>query len=146
MRSYQIYLIEDVVAEYYYGRERMFFNLFAEYNLVTGSLKRIIQKQIEYITKPMPVLHIHYLLGQAFMKKKDFTIEDKYYKYIESDLYHGVELFVDDQMLRLNAWGDYDTESAFLEVLQKYDGRLLAIDLEHERYGWLKPIKERKYV
>ncbi|MGE6259226.1 sporulation inhibitor of replication protein SirA [Heyndrickxia sporothermodurans] len=146
MRTYQIYLIEDEVAEYYYGRERMFFDLFAEYTFVTGSLKQIIRKQIEYITKPMPVLHIHYLLGQALSRKKDVFIEDNYYRYGENDLFNGVELFIDDYMLRLNAWGNYDIEAAFLEVLRKFDGRLLAIDLEHEQFGWLKPIKERKYV
>lgn len=146
MRAYQIYLIEDEVAEYYYGRERMFFDLFLEYYEVNGVLKQIIRKQIEYITKPIPILHIHHLLGQAFSKKKDFVHQNNFYRYIENDLFNGVELFVDDYMLRLNAWGNYDSESAFLEVLRKYDGRLLALDLENERFGWLKPIKERKFV
>ncbi|MGE8203966.1 sporulation inhibitor of replication protein SirA [Heyndrickxia sp. NPDC080065] len=146
MRTYQIHLIENEVAEYYFGRERMFYDLFAEYYQVSGKLKDIIRKQIEYITKPIPVLHIHHLLGQAFSKKKDVIKEDKIYKYGGSDLYNGVELFIESKMLRLNAWGNYDSESAFLEVLRKYDGRLLAIDLEHERFGWLKPIKERKFV
>ncbi|MCM3237590.1 sporulation inhibitor of replication protein SirA [Heyndrickxia oleronia] len=146
MRAYQIYLIEDEVAEYYYGRERMFYDLFIEYFHVSGRLKQIIRRQIEYITKPIPVLHIQYLVGQAFAKKKELIVEDHVYKFRDSDRTNGVELMIGENSLRLQAWGKFDSESAFLEILRKYDGRLLAIDFENERYGWIKPIKERKYV
>ena len=36
MRTYQIYLIEDEFAHHYFGRERLFFNLFLEYIQTTG--------------------------------------------------------------------------------------------------------------
>ena len=43
---------------------------------------------------------------------------------------NGVELMIGENSLRLQAWGKFDSESAFLEILRKYDGRLLAIDFE----------------
>ena len=54
MRTYQIYLIEDEFAQHFFGRERLFFNLFLEYIQTTGSLKSILQKQIEFVTKEDP--------------------------------------------------------------------------------------------
>jgi hypothetical protein len=146
MRTYQIYLIENEVAEYYYGRERMFYDLFLQYFFVRGNLKDIIRKQIIYITKPFPILNIHHLLNQSLSKKNELILDGGKYRFKGNNQDNGVELSVEEQTLCLNAWGNYDSESIFLEILRKYDGRLLAIDFENERFGWVKPIKERKYV
>ncbi len=146
MRSYQVYSIENEVAEYYYGRERMFYDLFLQYLCVNGNLKEIIRKQIKYITKPLPVLNIHHLLNQNLIKKSELIWDGRKYRVKGNTLENGVELQVEEQRLLIQAWGNYDSESIFLEALRKYDGRLLAIDIENERFGWIKPIKERKYV
>ena len=34
----------------------------------------------------------------------------------------------------------------FLNVFVNVELAFLAIDFDHERFGWLKPIKERKFV
>ena len=47
MKTYQIYLIEDEFAQHFFGREKLFFNLFLEYIQTTGPLRNILQKQIE---------------------------------------------------------------------------------------------------
>ena len=54
MRTYQIYLIEDEFAHHYYGREKLFFNLFLEYIQARGRLKSILQKQIELCHQNSP--------------------------------------------------------------------------------------------
>lgn len=146
MRSYQIYSIENEVAEYYYGREKMFYDLFLQYFYVTGNLKDIIRKQIIYITKPLPILNIHHLLNQSLSKKSELIWDGRKYHINGNTHENGVELQLEEQRLLIQAWGRYDSESIFLEALKKYDGRLLAIDIENERFGWIKPIKERKYV
>ncbi|WML50509.1 sporulation inhibitor of replication protein SirA [Neobacillus sp. PS3-34] len=42
--------------------------------------------------------------------------------------------------------GSYEAETVFFEVLRKCEASFLAVDLEKNRFGWLKPIKERKFV
>jgi len=75
MRSYQLYLIEDEFASHYFGRERMFYQLFLEYSRANGDLKSIISKQVDFVTKPIPVLRIHQLLHQQLSKVKGMTFE-----------------------------------------------------------------------
>jgi len=146
MRSYQVYSIENEVAEYYYGRERMFYDLFLQFLYVHGNLKEIIRKQINFITKPLPILSIHHILNQSLTKKSELIWDGRKYLVKGNTLENGVELQIEEQKILIKAWGNYDSESIFLEALRKYDGRLLAIDIENERFGWVKPIKERKYV
>jgi hypothetical protein len=55
-----------------------------------------------------------------------------------------LEVFQD--LITVEAEGSYEAETAFFEVLRKCESSFIAIDLEHERIGWLKPIKERKFV
>ena len=49
-------------------------------------------------------------------------------------------------LLIVKAEGNYEAETAFFECIRKCGASFLAIDFEHEQFGWLKPIKERKFV
>ncbi|WP_158598379.1 sporulation inhibitor of replication protein SirA [Falsibacillus albus] len=146
MRCYQIYFIEDEFAKFYYGREKMFFQLFFEQKQSFGELKYILDQQVHFITRPIPYLPFQRLLIQQMQKRKDLTQNGKCFKIGDSPQLNGAEMQIGNRMLQLNAWGSYDSEFAFFEVLRQFEGRLLAIDLENQRFGWVKPIKERKYV
>ncbi|WML49196.1 sporulation inhibitor of replication protein SirA [Neobacillus sp. PS3-34] len=78
MRKYRLYLIEDEFAAHYFGRERMFYQLFRENEYSNGELKTIIEKQINYITKPLPVLRIHQLIQKKLARKKDLKLTMAY--------------------------------------------------------------------
>lgn len=78
MRSYQLYLIEDEFASHYFGRERMFYQLFLEYSQANNDLKSIIAKQVKFVTKSIPVLRIHQLLHQQLSKSKGFMLRTAY--------------------------------------------------------------------
>lgn len=145
MRAYQLYLIEEEFASHYFGRERMFFQLFQEFEHSSGELKKIIAKQIHFITKPIPSLKLHQHINQQFDRKKDFQVKSGAY-YIKIGKRSSAKLELFDQCLVLEASGNYDAETAFFEVLRKNEASFLAIDMKHHRYGWLKPIKERKFV
>ncbi len=145
MRAYQLYLIEEEFASHYFGREKMFFQLFQEYEESSGALKSILAKQIQYITKPIPGLKLHQYVNQQLYRKNDFLVKKGAY-YIKMGKRSNAKLEVNDQSLILEASGNYDAETIFFEVLRKSESSFLAIDLEHHRYGWLKPIKERKFV
>ena len=147
MRSYQLYLIKDEIASHYVGRERMFYQLFQDYHLADGELKSIISKQIEYVTKPLPVLRIHQLLYQHLSNHKGFEAKQGTY-YLQTNKFRGTALLkvANDRKLVLESDGSLEVETIFFEVLRKIESSFMAVDLESSRFGWLKPIKERKFV
>ena len=146
MRTYKLYLIEDEFASHYFGKERMFYQLFKEFEQSKGQLKAIIDKQINYITKPIPALKLHQLLHQKLMKNKDFHIEAGSYFIEKSNKQSAAKLEIFDRYLVLESGGSYDAETIFFEVIRKCENAFLAVDLDKKLYGWLKPIKERKFV
>jgi hypothetical protein len=146
VRVYQLYLIEDEFANHYFGRERMFFKLFLESKTSLGELNQVINKQINYITKPCPALRIHQMIHQQLSKMKGFTYENGTYKVELIGKTSNAKLKIEDSYVLVEADGSYEAEAIFFEVLRKCEPSFLAIDLEHERYGWLKPIRERKFV
>ncbi|GIN61664.1 sporulation inhibitor of replication protein SirA [Robertmurraya siralis] len=145
MRSYQLYIITDEFASHYFGRESMFFQLFKEYESAYGELYSIITKQIIYITKPIPSIRLHQYIQQQLQNTAGYSFENGIYQisYGKSS-FAKLEIF--DRYLTIDAKGSYEAETCFFEVLRKNEGAFLAIDLLNDRYGWLKPIKERKFV
>jgi hypothetical protein len=146
LRSYQLYLIEDEFASHYFGRERMFYQLFWEYSQANDELKSIIDKQVKFVTKSIPVLRVHQLLHQQFSKAKGFRVENGTYIYENNTNNSSATLKVHERWLELDSHGLVDAETVFFEILRKCESSFLAIDLDSNKYGWLKPIKERKYV
>ncbi|MEH7480492.1 sporulation inhibitor of replication protein SirA [Neobacillus drentensis] len=146
MRKYQLYLIEDEFATHYFGRERLFFQLFQEHRKANGEFKFITQKQISYITKKVEVLKIHQLIQKQLGKIKGFKAEHGAYSIELSGKLSTAKLEVFQDLITIEAQGSYEAETAFFEVLRKCESSFLALDLEHQRYGWLKPIKERKFI
>lgn len=146
VRTYQLYLIEDEFAAHYFGRERMFFQLFQEHEKANGELKFITKKQINYITKTVEVLKIHQLIQKQLGKIKGFIAEHGTYSIELSGKLSTAKLEVFQEYITVVASGSYEAETAFFEVLRKCETSFLAIDFEHQRFGWLKPIKERKFV
>ena len=76
MRKYDLYIIESSFIDYYYGKERVIFNLFKDYEEAKGSLKKVLARQIEYITEPIPILKIHNQLEKKFQERHEFFIKD----------------------------------------------------------------------
>jgi hypothetical protein len=146
VRVYQLYLIEDEFANHYFGRERMFFDLFLEGKQSYGELKTIINNQIQYITKPIPALRIHQMIHQQLSKMRGYYFENGTYKVELAGKTSNARLRIEDGFVLVEADGSYEAEAVFFEVLRKCETSFLAIDIEHHRYGWLKPIKERKFV
>jgi hypothetical protein len=146
VRNYQLYLIEDEFAAHYFGRERMFYRLFQEHDNAVGELKFITKKQISYITKTVEVLKIHQLIQKQLGKNKGFRAENGTYSIELSGKLSKAKLQVFQDLIKVEAVGSYEAETIFFEVLRKCESSFLALDIDHQRFGWLKPIKERKYV
>ncbi|MBH9965338.1 sporulation inhibitor of replication protein SirA [Rossellomorea oryzaecorticis] len=144
MRNYQIYWIEKSFANHYYGRERMFFGLFSDWERSSGDLNQIISKQVEFITKPIPYLPTQRILQHELVKVEGAKWIDTT-AIIEGED-SGANLSMNERSISIEAWGPNDCEYLFFEILRRNMGHLLAIDLDNERYGWLKPIKQRKFI
>lgn len=146
MRSYQLYLIEDEFASHYFGREQGLFQLFLEKERSKGELKAIIEKQIQFITKPISSLRVQKLIHKKIGKANYFRFDNGVY-YIEGNsLYSNASLEVFERNAMVNSKGNFDAETILFEVLRQCETSFLAIDLEHHRYGWLNPIKQRKFI
>jgi hypothetical protein len=147
MRSYQLYLIKDEIASHYFGRERLFYRLFRDYNKATGDMQKIISRQIKYLTKPIPVLRVHQLILQQLSKHKGFRSEQGIYYLRENKSQSTAVLkILDERTLLVESTGSLEAETIFFEVLRKNETSFLAVDIYSNLCGWLKPIKERKFV
>jgi hypothetical protein len=124
----------------------LFFQIFQEHRKANGELKFITQKQISYITKKVEVLKIHQLIQKQLGRIKGFKAEHGAYSIELSGKLSTAKLEVFQDLITIEAQGSYEAETAFFEVLRKCETSFLALDLEHQRYGWLKPIKERKFI
>ncbi|MGM0750549.1 MAG: sporulation inhibitor of replication protein SirA [Bacillota bacterium] len=144
MRNYQIYLIEEKFVQHYYGRERMFYQLFSDWEASSGDLHDIISKQVEYITKPIPYLPTQRLLQHGLIKVEGAAWVDSV-PTIDRGA-SGATLVLNEKWMTLSTWGPDESEYIFFEILRKNMGQLLAIDIKNERFGWLKPIKQRKFI
>ncbi|MCU9611961.1 sporulation inhibitor of replication protein SirA [Caldibacillus lycopersici] len=144
MRQCEMYIIDDLFANYYYGRERMFFNLFKECVESRAQQQEILLKQINYITKPIPTLRIHTHIMQHLQTRNDFFIKKGVYS-IENKR-GTARLKINERHLTIESTGSIDSEMYFMEVLRSTEYNILALDLKNERYGWVKPLRERKFV
>lgn len=144
MRQYDLYIIDDLFANYYYGRERMFYNLFKEFESAPKDLKKTILNQVDYITIPIPSLRIHTLITQHLQSFQHFLIDNGCY-YLKSQKGQASLKILKGKMI-IESKGDFDIEMKFMDVLAKSEHHFFAVDLENERYGWVKPIKEKLII
>ena len=145
MRIYQLHLIVEEFASHFFGRERLFFHLFKEYDKAFGEKKHILEKQIRFITKPIKILKIKRHMRLSLQRNKCFYANKGTY-YIDINKRSFAQLEMTDRCIVIRASGNYEAETIFFEVLRKCEPSFLAIDSDRQRCAWLKPIKERKFV
>ncbi len=146
MREYTIYWIEEVFAHHYFGREKMFYRLFEEYNTAMDELKSILTKQVNYVTKPIPALHINQFIQAEMKTQANYRFFEGEHMYQAQNKKSKATLLVTEQHLILVGTGEYEAEMTFFELLRKWDSRFLAVDMNQIRFGWLTPLKQRNFV
>lgn len=147
VRHYYIYLIEEEFASHYFGRESKIYHLFQDFHWTTARSAHgnTIEKQIQYISKPIPALFIHQILGTHLSKRTDYQMFHHIHKIALKGNIGNATLIVKNRHLELSSDGSFEAETIFFEVLRKFDPCFLAMDFKGERYGWLNPIKERNF-
>ncbi|MDA7027902.1 sporulation inhibitor of replication protein SirA [Bacillus sp. CLL-7-23] len=144
-RHYYTYLIEEEFASHYFGREVVMFKLFYDYHWTNLDYKKsqLAAKQIEYITEPIPISHIHKRLKMN-LSREEYRQVDCIYKLMVPK--GSVSFIIKDRYIEILAKGPFEAETVFFEILRKVSPCFLAMDFGMERYGWLNPVKERNFV
>lgn len=147
MRTYIIYLIENEFARHYYGREYMFFNLFQDYRQSEGEEKKILRRQINFVTKKIQAPLFTSFMEKQLNENKECYMENGVYYIRKKNVGHSeASLGYRNHSLILHADGTYDCETIFFEWLRQWNPYFLALDTTKDRCAWLRPIKQRLYV
>ncbi|HSH25954.1 MAG TPA: sporulation inhibitor of replication protein SirA [Massilibacterium sp.] len=145
MRHYQIYLMDEVVAHDYFGKEHIIYDLFK------GAMKAkskehfsMLQKQIAFITEKIPLLTLHRHLSEECKE----TPEYHSYSFVhEKKTDQGkATLTLEPNVIILTVEGNPEMELFFFEKIRTFSPYFLAMDFVNERCGWLKPVKKERYV
>lgn len=141
MRRYVVYLLENDVAKNYLGKEKMLYQLFCEAENKISPYHSVVKKQIQYITRKIPVKKLH----QAIVSELKYVLTsfepEKIYEVQLKESASRAILIVNPNHLSIYSYGSIDAETAFFEVLRKLETCFLAVDFKNCNYGWLKPQK-----
>ncbi|KAA0547842.1 sporulation inhibitor of replication protein SirA [Bacillus sp. BGMRC 2118] len=146
VREYTIFWIEEEFAYHYYGREGMFYRLFKELYDGTQAHHSILIKQMEYITKSIPGIHINQFINIELSNNMNYEVTKEGHCLTLQNGKSKARLLVNERSISLVGEGNYEAEMIFFDLLRKWDSRFLAIDFMQKRFGWVSPIKQRKFV
>ncbi|WP_223700098.1 sporulation inhibitor of replication protein SirA [Sutcliffiella deserti] len=143
MRQYMIYLIEEEVASHYSGNEVKLFQLFQEFEQ-KNHVQSIVEQQVDYITNHIPIFPLQSALGASLKKMDGYERNGHQHKIEKINSVAKLSLF--KKHIKLSSTGSFEAEAIFFEVIRKQAPFYMAIDTKSGRFGWLQPIKQRKYV
>lgn len=146
VREYTIFWIEEEFAHHYFGREGMFYRLFKEVEELTHQEPSILTKQFEYITKSIPGIHINQFIEMEMSSMNNYVVSKEGHCLSLQNGKSKAILSVEERSIKLVGIGNFEAEMVFFDLLRKWDTRFLAIDFEKKRFGWISPIKQRKFV
>lgn len=147
VRHYNIYLIENDVAQVYFSKELQILQLFLEAERCTSPKHlEILQKQIDYITRPIPVTRIEHDLNKTLGERSDYNTSSYAYTLDLVDKQSNAELYLNKHCIMNKASGDFEAETMFFEILRNIDPCFLAMEFHKHRCGWLNPIKPNYFI
>lgn len=148
MRHFYLYLIKEEFASHYFGREMKLYQLFHEYLWTSRDQHRYttMKQQIDYVSKKIPVVCLDELIRMYLGNQDGYQHVSPIHKYFLSNSRGRATLLLKEPYIEITATGSFEAETVFFEILRKFDCCFLAMDFKNEQYGWLNPIKERKYV
>jgi hypothetical protein len=143
MRKYDIYLIEEEFALHYFQKEPVMYQLFLEYKTSGKDYDIYVKKQIEYITKKVPILQLQFMIENRLGRSHGFvSFSSGEYGYKTEN--GSVRLVLKHDYIYMEAEGNVEAETVFFEILRKLSPCFLAMNFEDHVHGWLNPVKQRK--
>ncbi|WP_059103446.1 sporulation inhibitor of replication protein SirA [Shouchella shacheensis] len=145
MRRYQLYLLDDQVATSYFGRESKLFQLFEEHAQAKDGPRSLLDKQVDYITKPLPTRTLKYAF-RRYQEPRQETCEDTYVIQCPQEQSGSCKVQLDAKFVQLWASGDIDSETAIFDLLKGVDPHFFAVNVEDRRFGWLQPFDKHRVL
>ncbi|TSB45170.1 sporulation inhibitor of replication protein SirA [Alkalicoccobacillus porphyridii] len=142
MRSYQLYLLEEDIVQRYYGQEIKLFNLFCERFQANLALKPLLTKQVEFITKPLPVKHLTKILSKEDHYLNSDQINISTFRMAHPPSESWIDVKLRDHYLLVTAFGKMEVETRLFERLKELDSHFFAVNVGQHRFGWLGPLKK----
>jgi len=149
MRRYDLYIIDDEVARDFFGKESKLNRLFQAAFYEKQSEERLqLERQVNYITKTIPMFRIKTLLERALKEVSDYKLDSKDWELTlrSEDSRRVMCLQLDQKKCVLWSSGDLLTETLIFDKLREIDPYFLAVDRSNERCGWLRPIKTLRMI
>lgn len=148
MRHFYLYLIKEEFANHYFGRENKLYRLFQSYIESSCDTDRsdTLKLQIDYVSKPIPITYLDELILMYLAKEIDYEHVSPFHHYHLRHNRGKATLVLKSENIEITALGSVEAETVFFEVLRKFSACFLAMDFQNEQYGWLSPIKQRKFV
>ncbi len=145
MRRFVIYMVKEEFCLHFFGNEERLYNLLFQYEFKQDmQAYNIIKRQVKYITKEIPVQLLKQQIESKVKNRPDGHVLLNTF-YIDGNDTHA-SLSLHQNFLLMRSGGTYEAETVFFEALRKIDPYFLAIDYHNKNYGWLNPIKQRKFV
>jgi hypothetical protein len=145
MRRYHIYLIKEQFAEHFFGQEYKLYDLFNQArNNVSHS--EVAKRQSSFVIEKIDTITVNHLIMKSLKRKSDYSVLGNAHVLYGQAPESFAKCTVKDNVIELEASGSFETETTFFETLRKHNSYFLALDFDHERYGWLNPIKQRTYM
>ncbi|WP_066173261.1 sporulation inhibitor of replication protein SirA [Bacillus marinisedimentorum] len=145
MRRFVIYLVEEEFCHHFFGNEDRLYNLFYQYEFKQDmQAYNVVKRQVQYITRRVPIQLLKHEIGSRIKSRPDGHILLNTFYIDANDTRASLSLH--QNFLLLRSSGTYEAETIFFEALRKIDSYFLAIDYHNKNYGWLNPIKQRKFV
>ena len=110
MKTYELYLIQEDIAKAYFGREYLFLIYLLDFQNLGPFRRKVLYKQMMYITMPLQVMKIHHKLEQALR----VLVNDRTHH--THTLYTGAEygeIMVKPHYIRMNTSGNISMETTF---------------------------------
>ena len=108
-------------------------------------LRKIVDKQVNYIIQEIPEVKIQQLMENAVATNTITKLSSTHFR-IETNLSQYAEMEIKFPFIRIITDQCNHLEWAFFNLLRSFNGRLLAVNLEEEHVGWIKPLKIKAFV
>ncbi|WP_197284412.1 sporulation inhibitor of replication protein SirA [Bacillus sp. JCM 19041] len=141
MRHYELYLLNNEVASSYSGKEAKLFQLFAERAQASEFERSLYDKQVKYITNPLPQTKLY----QALFNRYGFEKSDSYLIFSSFNSTNRCKVMIEERKICLEALGDLSAETLVFDLFKPVDPHLFAVNVKDGRFGWLQP-HERQSV
>ncbi|WP_100399230.1 sporulation inhibitor of replication protein SirA [Bacillus sp. FJAT-44742] len=141
MNRYVLYLMEKEVAVQYYQSEDKLYRLFQDYERAYKWAKPLLEKQIKYVTTPIPIEDWLLSMEGMFQDQgfRKAVKEDQSLMFKNTD--ETASLTVTPTFMILETDGDYQKEWIVFDIIKQLSDYIFAINYKKQTFGWLKPLK-----